>query len=245
MEIMAGKRGYPARVNGDLIRLTYSYGARYEKEGYEPIVHAAYTSRISTGMTVLDVGAHVGFFTLAAALRVGPKGRVFAFEPAPETAAVLQRHIRMNGFEDRVEVVRYVVADHEGEIDFYVRGKTMAAALFRESIEILSPERSNSPAEGVRTRTVTIDKFCAGRGVSPDRIKIDVEGAELFVLRGASATLAGGAEILCEIHPNALNALACSLEDVEALLRSQGRQCVYVSRPNRLGIYHVLSRRHH
>src|SRR5215472_6698653 len=78
----ARARGLLAHVNGDPLRLTYTYGARYEKSGYEPAVHRAFTTRIAPGMIVVDVGAHIGFFTLAEALHVGPTGRVFAFEPA-------------------------------------------------------------------------------------------------------------------------------------------------------------------
>jgi len=60
-------------------------------------VHEAFTGKIEPGMCVLDVGAHVGLFTSAAALSVGPSGPVVAFEPSPETVMSLHKHVALNG----------------------------------------------------------------------------------------------------------------------------------------------------
>src|SRR5206468_8336208 len=129
------------------------------------------------GMTVLDVGAHVGFFALGAALRAGPEGRVFAFEPAPDTISLLERHVALNGWQDRVEVVRAVASDTEGTATFYVHGDTMSAALARENVEMLNPQELEAPAVEIEVPSVTLDGFCRSRGLRPDRLKIDVEGA--------------------------------------------------------------------
>jgi FkbM family methyltransferase len=243
LEAASRERGYVAHVNGDSLRLTYRYGARYEKIGYEPLVHELFTTGIESGMVVFDVGAHVGLFALAAALRVGPTGRVYAFEPAPVTAALLERHVRMNGLENSIEVVRVIVADAAGELDFYTQGATMAAALFPENIEVLSPERGEGRLEVSRTATTTIDGFCAERSIRPDRIKIDVEGAELSVLRGAGAALESDAEILCEVHPQAIAFMSGTVDEVEELLMTNNRRVERVGDPNPLGIYHLRSSR--
>jgi len=242
VEAGSGARGYEAAVNGDRLRVSYRYGARYEKTGYEPAVHRAFTSRIREGMVVLDVGAHIGFFTLAAALRVGPSGHVYAFEPAPDTADVLERHVRMNGFEDRVTVVRAVLCDREGTTSFYVHGETMAAALFPQSIDVLSPERFETGAVEQVVAATTVDAFCEREGIEADRIKIDVEGAEPAVLRGASAALLGNAKILCEVHPAALAYMGGSVEELRNLLGGDRRSVEQVGDANALGILHLLSR---
>jgi FkbM family methyltransferase len=236
------KRGYPAVINGDRLRVTYRYGARYEKIGYEPAVHQAFTETITRGMIVLDIGAHVGLFSLAASCRTGASGRVYAFEPSPETSVLLERHIRMNGFDDRIEVVRKAVGDRVGETSFYVRGATMSAAVFRENIERLSPETTGSPVAEVRVPATTIDAFCAERNIEPDRIKIDIEGGELAALRGAAAALAGAAAIVCEVHEEALEYLGGTVDEVEQLLSRYDRIVERIDDPNALGIYHLLSR---
>ena len=72
------RQGMPARINGDEFRLTYEFAARYgraDKQAYEPDIYRAFVDRIRPGMTVLDIGAHVGFFALGAAKRVGPLGK--------------------------------------------------------------------------------------------------------------------------------------------------------------------------
>ena len=229
-------------VNGDRMRLEYAYAARYSKTGYEPLIHEAFTTTVRSGMVVLDVGAHVGFFTLAAALRVGPTGRVFAFEPAPETAAILARHVAMNGWGDRVEVVRSALSDREGTLPFFTLGTTMAASLSREHVEA-SPEVHTSAPEEVSVPAVSLDGFCASRAVVPDRIKIDVEGAEVMVLRGARHVLDSDAEILCEVHPAAIGLFGSSVDELHELAAGAGRRPIPVDSPNELGIYHVLLRR--
>jgi FkbM family methyltransferase len=243
MEAVSRRHGYLAHVNGDPIRVSYRYGARYEKVGYELPVHHAFTARIEPGMTVVDVGAHIGFFALGAALRTGPTGKVYAFEPSPETADLLERHVHMNGFDGLVEVLRIGLSDREGEAAFYAHGETMAAAMFPENIALLSPEELGSPPEEHRIGTTTLDIFCSERSISPDRIKIDVEGAELAVLKGAAKILRGDAEILCEVHPSALEFMSGSVGEVESLLATEGRELDRIDAPNPLGIYHVLSSR--
>jgi FkbM family methyltransferase len=242
IEFGTRRRGYLAHVNGDAMRVTYRYGARYEKAGYEPAVHARFTEAIERGEIVLDVGSHIGFFALAAALRTGAEGRVYAFEPSPSTAALLERHVRMNGFEDRIELVPKVVTDHVGSTDFYAMGETMAAAVFRENIEVLSPERLSVPVEKHEVEATTLDSFCSERAITPTKIKIDVEGAEVTVLRGAEGVLASRAEILCEVHPQALHYTGGSVEELEALLTGEGRSIERVGDVNVLGIFHLLSR---
>jgi FkbM family methyltransferase len=231
--------GLPATVNGDRFRVTYRYGARYSKTGYEPHVHEAFTTQIREGDVVLDVGAHIGLFTLAAALRTGPSGSVRAFEPAPENRRLLERHVAMNGWRDRVTVEAAVVAAREGEARFFTNGETMAAALFRENIERLARQRFAAPTEELVVEAVTLDGYCATHRLRPDKVKIDVEGAELEVLRGASE-VASTAQMLIEVHPDQLAYFGDSVAQLESFLDERGRDVQIVGEPNDMGIYHVL-----
>src|SRR5262252_4403222 len=199
----ASDRGYAARVNNDVFRLDYEYGARYDRgdrQAYEPTFYHPFVNRIRPGMTVFDIGAHIGLFGLGAAQRVGQSGRVVAFEPAPQTLAVLRRHVAYNGFERLIDVQPVVVSDSEQPVSFFVYQASMAASMSRANVEDLNPEQRTTPAQEVLVPALTLDAFCRERSMRPDVIKIDVEGAEYRVLNGARELLANHrVTVLCEI----------------------------------------------
>jgi FkbM family methyltransferase len=234
--------GYPTRVNEDVFRLVYEHGARYDRADnmvYEPHFYGPFVERVRPGMAVFDVGAHIGMFTLGAAKRIGD-GRVYAFEPAPQTYDILRRHVAYNGWEDRVEAVQAVVSDTEGTMPFYVYGLSMAASLGRDNVA-LSPEQFEQPIQEIQVASVTLDAFCAERGVEPDLVKIDVEGAELRVLRGAERVLREVRPvILCEIHPHLMENLGDSEAELRAFLNRLGYALTPLSEPNPAGIFHGL-----
>jgi FkbM family methyltransferase len=238
---MSARRGFVAWVNGEPIRLTYRYASRYDRLGvYEPAFFDAFVERIEPGMTVLDVGAHVGFLSLAAARRVGPGGKVFAFEPAPETADLLQRHIDLNGYRDRIEVVRAVVCDRSGTAEFFARGDSMAASMSRYNTATLAPESLAAPTVRLSVPSVTLDDFCASRSIEPDVVKIDVEGAEVRVLRGCRQLLRNdGCQVLCEVHPAEMVGCGGSQDELLAYLASIRRRLVPLDDANALGIFHA------
>jgi FkbM family methyltransferase len=239
LERAAGGRGYEATINGNRIRLVYEHGARYEKAGYEPVVHQAVMEALTPGAVVFDVGAHIGILALSAAQRVGPTGRVVAFEAAARTARTLRRHVAMNGLEDRVQVVEAVVSDREGESEFHVYGESMAASIAPGALA-LSPEPTAGATERTIVRAVTIDGMANRLRIRPDLVKIDVEGAELLVLRGMPSLLADPAvSVLCEIHPRHLAAHGASVDEVKALVEATGRRLEVIDSPNTKGIYHT------
>lgn len=77
---------------------------------YEPLMVKLFQERIKPGSTVLDIGAHIGYYTLLAAKRVGSSGKVYAFEPNKENIALLSRNVKINGFKN-VILVEKAVAD--------------------------------------------------------------------------------------------------------------------------------------
>jgi FkbM family methyltransferase len=246
-ERFSAQRGYPAHVNDDVFRLVYSYGARYDradKREYEPVIYGAFVKDIREGMTVLDIGAHVGFFTLAAAKRIGQRGRVFAFEPAPETSHMLSQHISFNDWNDRAEVVRSVVSDVNGTITFFANADSMAASLRAENWE-LAAEHMATPISKIEVPSTTLDTFCRERRVHPDVLKIDVEGAELLVLRGGEDLLKNSSPVIhCEVHPPLMKNFNYSVDDFRAYLDNLGYEIHPLDEPNPIGIFHSrISRR--
>jgi FkbM family methyltransferase len=225
LQAISGGRGVPAVLNGEPFRVDARYRAFLHPD-YEAAVARVLRGAVRPGATCIDVGAHIGAYALQLARWVGPAGRVIAFEPNRGTAAVLRRHLRMNGFESIVRVEASAVGAGEGE-----------AALYGESgsgLSRLGAPNPGAPAPSPRRGTVavtTIDRYCTASRLSPDWILIDAEGYEFDVLSGARATLAArgpALSIVVEMHPDLWASAGWTRARGEALLAALGRAPVPV-----------------
>lgn len=154
------------------------------------------SSMLHAGDTVYDVGANVGYYTLLASHKVGPTGRVVAFEPLHVNVRVVQRHLRLNRLRN-VSVHEVAVSDHDGRARFAPHASNAMGKL--------------SDSGTVEVATVSLDSLTnAAQLQDPNLIKIDVEGAEVGVLRGA-AQLLGRARpaILLATHGAAIHRECC------------------------------------
>lgn len=160
----------------------------------EPQVQAAIGARLKPGNTFLDIGAYVGLHTLLAAKKVGRSGKVVGFEPSPSNRRLLQYHVVKNRLRN-VSVEECVVSDRDGgDIPFFLLNEGDSST---NSITFADVEDNASLTEKstmIRVPTTTLDAYCLRLHVVPDLIKVDVEGAELSVLRGA-------ARLLREVRP--------------------------------------------
>ena len=220
--LRAGYRKLLATSSADRFVCTLPAGERvrvlpqYGELTWNPEEYAAFRQAVAPGATVLDVGANLGAYTLLFAMWVGQSGRVFAFEPAPESFAGLLAHVSLNGLADRVTAHQVAVSDTEGVIAFQASGRDGAnriAAAGRQSQDIL------------QIGSTTVDAFCRRMAVSPGLIKIDVEGAELQVLQGARETIGsagGGLHLYVELHPQLWNEFGASRAALEAEFQLQG-----------------------
>ena len=167
--------------------------ARYRQLSWNPEEYRAFRDAVHPGAVVLDVGANVGSYTLLFAMWAGRAGRVFAFEPAPDAREGLRQHVALNRVADRVEIIAAAAAEHAGSARFQVDGASGGNALINAG----SP---GGPA--IDVETTSLDAFCRMRGLQPDVVKIDVEGAELDVLKGARSVLAQPEmRAFIEFHP--------------------------------------------
>ncbi|HET7464278.1 MAG TPA: FkbM family methyltransferase [Longimicrobium sp.] len=189
---------------------------------WNPAEYEAFRAAAAPGAVALDVGANVGAYTLLLGGWVRPGGRVFAFEPAPEAFGGLARHVALNGLGDVVTPVRAAAAASTGTAT--LAGDGLSGA-----------NRLDASAAGERVETVTIDDFCRRENVVPTFIKIDVEGAELDVLRGARETISRGGEglaVFVEMHPTLWSEMGITAADLRAELETQGLRAV----PLRVGV---------
>jgi FkbM family methyltransferase len=211
-------RGVGRTIDGERLRWRYPF-SEFNTDFEAPAL-SAFRQVTRPGATVLDVGANFGLFTVYGARLVGSAGRVFAFEPS-HVADVLADHVELNRVADRVDVLRVMVGDTTGEGEFWEAPDSSFSSM-SESAAARGATGNGGALRHVRPMT-TVDAFCAEYQVNPDVLKIDVEGAEGKVLRGAREFLAKRhGHIVLELHPSVLTDLGERSDDVLAELSSLG-----------------------
>ena len=124
---------------------------------------------------VYDIGANVGFYTLLASELIGPNGRVFAFEPLPRNIFYLKKHIKLNKLNN-IAIIEAAVSDKKGVLNFSEYESNATGRLGKEG--------------QLKVSSVVLDDLLKdGKILPPNVLKIDVEGAEAEVLKGAGDIL--------------------------------------------------------
>ena len=154
------------------------------------------------GMTIIEVGANVGYFSILSASLVGEAGKVCCFEPNPRLARLLREGSEVNGMSGRIAVAEKAVWSSSTEIDFYLLRDHMGSSSANSSIH-RTAQAFNDRTEKIVVQTVTLDDYrSAESGV--DLLKIDAEGAELHVIQGARRLLERnpGIRMIMEFYPS-------------------------------------------
>lgn len=204
----------------------YPIEARMLVSKWEPTTVALIRALVPDGGICLDVGANVGALTIAMAECVGPRGRVYAFEPGPLPHRRLVRNLTLNPvIADRVEALQVGVSDRPGTLDW-------------------SPDEHGNPANatmhgarGTPVSVVSIDHYFAEHPLTRlDFVKIDVEDMEYEVLAGGVGTwVAHGPVLYFESEDRAVATRDFSpFERIEALLRGIGYAMFRVEKDWRL-----------
>ncbi len=187
----------PYRFSGGLIYLDLdeSPAMRQRVDGrYERAKIAAIRRLLKPGMTFVDAGSNKGDFALIAAHEMGDRGRVIAFEPEPGNCHWIRASIALNAYES-VMLFDLALSDAAGRTPLCL-GKW-------SGWHSIVPRKK--PTASIEVETRTLDSVLAETGdPHVDLLKIDVEGAELLVLRGAERTLADPRlfAVFLELHPD-------------------------------------------
>lgn len=215
LDLASGGHGIPWPING----VTYRVAPRYRYQlpsAYDPLLAEWLAERVRPGQTVLDVGANVGIYVLQFAHWSRPDGRVIAVEPNPSARAVLEKHVRLNGLDRRVDIVPAAVGATAGE-----------AALFAVDADGMSRLGAPNPtlagrATAITVPVVSLDDLCESRAIAPDWLLLDIEGFEIAALSGARRLLAARRHsmgVVVEMHPDSWEVAGTSQAEAESLFR--------------------------
>ena len=176
---------------------------------YEPNETRIMMSMVKPGMTIVDIGANIGYYTLLFARAVGEGGSVYAFEPAPETFALLKRNLRENNLSHIVKLHEIALSDREG-----------AGELFINEYNKGNNRLYNSG--GMRSapiRLKRLDDIIPPTNEHVGFIKMDIEGAEVLALRGMRELLARDKPIIViEYWPRRFKKLNTTAEEMFEML---------------------------
>ncbi len=172
---------------GDKMRFYLPEGnAIYYYGFFEANLTNFFINFLKEGDTFMDIGAHVGFYTLLARNLVGEKGQIHSFEPTPTTFNTLSENV---AGKTNVFVNNFAVLNEQTTIDFYDYGRKYSA--FNSFQKRTSDEMKFLEAPTVvRIPTISIDTYCKDKDVTPLLIKIDAEGAEHLILSAMTEVLA-------------------------------------------------------
>jgi FkbM family methyltransferase len=185
-------------AQGVWLRLRLFEEGRYWLGQHEVAVQELLATLCKPGFVFYDIGAHLGFFSFGVANRIGPKGRVFAFEPEPENCVRLKEMVIRNNLQSRVNVVEAAAWSYtcSGGVPFR-RGSSKAHGGVQA--DGIAPVLADGEIQLVSA--MSLDDFLRKGNPGADLVKIDVEGAECEVLKGAEELFSRyRPALLCEVH---------------------------------------------
>lgn len=172
------------------------FGSKLTHDGFETAERAFVQNFLKPGMSVLDVGAHHGLYTLLASKCVGREGRVISFEPSTRERKALLLNLRLNGTKNvTVEPIALGSQDFKAQLYVVDREET--------GCNSLRPPVTTSTTSTTQVQVRRLDDWAAEHHIDHvDFIKLDVEGGELEFLRGAERLLTGARRpvILAEVQ---------------------------------------------
>ena len=171
---------------------------------WEPFETELFQQQVKPGMVVFCLGAHIGYYALLSARQVGESGRVYAFEPSPESFHLLVRNIEANGYRN-VFPVQKAVSNVTGRTRLYLNPRDTGDHRIYPGGE---------PRSYVGVETVRLDDWVRGREETADLIQMDIQGAELAALEGMDRLVrrSRAVTILTELWPEGLRAFGSSYE---------------------------------
>ncbi len=170
---------------------------------------------VRPGWVVLDIGAHYGLYSLLMSKKVAPTGIVIAFEPSPRERRWLLLHLRLNRCRN-VCVEPLALGDREGEAEFFLYAITSRNSLRPQPWTL---------SQRIKVPMITLDAYLERQGIDcVDFVKMDTEGAELSILKGAQRLLSQNPRpiLMCELNDSVTSAWGYPAKAIYEFLAEQG-----------------------
>ncbi|MFZ1330298.1 MAG: FkbM family methyltransferase [Chitinophagaceae bacterium] len=184
------RKGVKINIHDIGIRVPGRY-LRYFESDYEKENFTFLKENIKPGMTCVDIGGHIGIYAVfMAKMKVG---KVFCFEPTPASFTILKKTVSLNHCENIIHIYQAAIAENTGKSYFYINkyqreGKDTTRIAEGNSL-VYFDSGENILKEKFEVPTFSLDDFARQHNLKIDFIKIDAEGAELDILKGAQKTI--------------------------------------------------------
>lgn len=200
---------------------------------WENWITKVFIREVQPGMDVCDIGANIGYYSLLAAASVGERGRLHCFEANPDVCEILFQNIEINGFLPRTKVVNKAVFSGTTELEFNVCEKHQgSSSLFLDEKLV---EVYQDSLKKIKVQATSLDDhFPVGSKI--DFIKVDAEGAEPDIFKGASRLLRENPnmKIMMEWAPAFLHRPGMSTRDFWDLLQGYGFKAYRITHDSNL-----------
>ena len=213
--------GVSLKVHPSLITVDWST--------YEERPLREFSSRIEPGDIVYDIGAFIGIYTLVAAKKCRPQGKVVAFEPHPQAMRMLKESLVWNNVQDRVLAREIAVGSKAGKEIFYMADlSSQASSLFDVS----------AGSKSSLIPVTTLDLESDALKLRPTYLKIHAEGGELEVLKGAERVITEySPKIFVSVHEQYADKTGASREVITAWLGNKGYTCEFAGEDDEIHLF--------
>ncbi|MFW6129531.1 MAG: FkbM family methyltransferase [Atribacterota bacterium] len=185
----------------------------------EPVSTVYFRKYIKDCEVFLDIGANIGYYTLIAAEEMKKDGIIYAVEPSDENIELLKKNIFANGYGKMVKIHKLAFSDKKGEVNYFVSSMSNLNTTYNSE---LVHKKQVPFLKRYKVKSTTVDKFLEDNK-KPEFIKMDIEGAEVDVIKGMKKTLRAKKKIILfiEIHPQLLTDTSL-MQDLLRTLKKNG-----------------------
>lgn len=212
------------KLNPEFMSQGLILGDLLENRAYEAETASFITAALRPGDTFVDVGTHIGYFSMIAAALVGEQGRVISFEPDERNFEHLLSHVELNSLRN-VEAVNHAVGESDHTARFFFNADNDGGHALWDVGEHEYNQISRGQPQPRDVQVISMDSFLAGRDLrSLKLIKIDAEGSELRVLQGARRSLVENRVpfVVAEVNRFALERMGTSEDELRAFMEELG-----------------------